>query len=118
MRTVCLVTPLAPQASAKVYKVAPDARPTDSNDDVYSLPDALDMAVEGDSITLESGTYTDQIHSTHPGQPDNPIIISGTREAVIKTNDSLGVEITHSWITLEVRFYFERVGFWHIPGTQ
>ena len=104
MRAVCLITPLAHQASAKVYNVVPDARSTDSNDDVYSLPDALDMAVGGDSITLDDGTYTDQIHSTHPGEPDNPRTISGTRGAVIKANDSPCIKITHSWITLEVRF--------------
>lgn len=101
---VCFVTFHTHQASAVIYKVTPDASASDGNGDdgdVYSLLDALDRARGGDIIALEDGTYTDQIHSTAPGEDRNPITIRGTRGAVLKAKNAM-VEITHSWVTLEV----------------
>ena len=98
---VCVISLHSRQASAIVYQVTPDAQ-SDGNDGVYSLPDALERAKGGDTIELEDGTYTDQIHSTGPGQEGNPITIMGSRKAVVKATNPC-VEITHSWITLEVR---------------
>ena len=99
---VCVISLHCRQASAIVYKVTPAAQSSDGNDGVYSVLDALDRAVGGDTIELEDGTYTDQIHSTGPGQEGNPITIMGSRKAVVKATNPC-VEITHSWITLEVR---------------
>ena len=98
---VCVISLHCRQASAIVYKVTPAAQSSDGNDGVYSVLDALDRAVGGDTIELEDGTYTDQIHSTGPGQEGNPITIIGSRNAVVKATNPC-VEITHSWITLEV----------------
>lgn len=98
---VCLVALHAHRASAKIYTVVPDVSSSDVAGEVYSLPDALEEAEGGDTISLQPGTYTDRIRSTGPGEDGNPITIVGTREAVLKATSPC-VDITHSWITLEV----------------
>lgn len=69
---------------------------------ITSLEDALAYAVGGDTIHLANGTYLQRIESTVSGEEGNPITIVGGRDAVIQSNSPL-VEITHSWITLQVR---------------
>lgn len=98
---VCLITLKTHPASAFIYNVVPDAGSSDSVNEVYSLLDALDRAVGGDTVSLADGTYSDQIHSTGPGEEGNPIVITGSRQVVLKANNPC-VEITHSWITIEV----------------
>lgn len=98
---VCLMVIRAHRAHAMTFKVVPDASSSDDAVEVYSLLDALDMAKGGDTIQLEDGTYTDQIHSTGPGEEGNPITIIGSRQAVLKATSPC-VEITHSWIELKV----------------
>lgn len=102
---VCLIALHAHRVNAKIYTVVPDASSSDVAGEVYSLPDALERAEGGDTISLEPGTYTDRIRSTGPGEDGNPITIVGTREAVLKAVSPC-VDITHSWITLEVSTAF------------
>lgn len=93
----------ARQARADTYNVVPDvSSSSDSDDEVFSLAEALDSARAGDIIALGDGNYTDQLHSRVSGEEDNPITITGGRRAVIK-GESPCVLIKHSWITLEVR---------------
>lgn len=102
---MCFITLHTHHVNALVYNVVPDASSCNSADGAYSLLDALERAVGGDTISLADGTYTDQIRSTGPGEEGNPIIINGTRNAVLKAKSPC-VEITHSWITIEVNTLF------------
>ena len=99
---VCLITLHTYQVRAVVYKVVPDASSTGNDGEVYTLLDALDRAGGGDTIALEDATYTDQIHSTGPGEEGNPITIIGGKDAVLKAK-SPSVKITDPWVTLEVK---------------
>lgn len=90
------------KTSAITYTVVPDAASTSTSPEVYSLSEAVELAVAGDIVSMADGIYTDQIQSYVAGEEGNPIKIIGGRGAVIKAS-SPSVRIEHSWITLEVR---------------
>eukprot|EP00904_Undaria_pinnatifida_P005826 jgi/Undpi1/2373/HiC_scaffold_13.g05756.m3 len=88
--------------SGTEYQVSPDGTP-------MSLTEALEKAGAGDTISLADGLYREPIVTMHAGEEGNPLVIKGTREAVISAFsgdrllmwDQKVVDIRHSWITLE-----------------
>lgn len=98
---VAIMLPLT--ARAKVYDVSPEGEP-------YSLTAALEDAGPGDTISLADGTYDEPIVTMAAGEEDSPLVIKGSRDAVITAfsgdKDMMWsqkvVDVRHSWITLQV----------------
>lgn len=104
LSVVCIIAVSTDRANAELLKVVPDTSSPDAADGVYSLVGAIEKAVAGDTIELGAGTYTDRIRSIRPGEKGKPIIITGSRQAVLKAGSPC-VEIAHSWIRIEVSIY-------------
>ena len=88
---------LAPNADAVTYSVS-------ASEDGMDLTEALKKAGPGDKISLEDGIYDTALESYTDGEKDNPIIIEGSRDAIINgdNGNSRSVLINHSFITLRV----------------
>ncbi|CAM9793899.1 unnamed protein product [Ectocarpus fasciculatus] len=86
---------LSPAALAVTYDVSADG-------DGYDLAEAMDLAVAGDTVSLQDGTYDSAIVSVRDGEFGSPITVAGGPEAIIKgAYSSRSVLITHSFITLK-----------------
>lgn len=67
-----------------------------------SIQRAIDQAEPGDVVELMPGTYLQDVVTKRPGQPSKPIIIKGSRGAVVKGSGAARIfEINHSYITLD-----------------
>lgn len=99
----CIIIFHTHAARAETYTVVPDPTSAEHGDDeVFSLPEALEMAEADDTINLADGVYAEKLLSQRSGREGQPITITGGRGAVINA-PSTAIEINHSWITLEVR---------------
>ncbi|CAM9699793.1 unnamed protein product, partial [Discosporangium mesarthrocarpum] len=77
---------------AKTFKVSPNSSP--------SLSQAMYEAKAGDTIELADGFYKRGIVSHRSGKSDDPIVIRGSRGAILRDQD-LVVDITHNYVHLE-----------------
>ncbi|CAM9550784.1 unnamed protein product [Choristocarpus tenellus] len=80
---------------AKTYMVTPDSSP--------SLQEVMTMTRAGDVVELGNGVYTGGIKSWTSGTENNPITVTGSRDAVISgTNpdDDRVITIKHSYFHL------------------
>ena len=62
----------------------------------------MKLAGPGDIIELEDGIYKDALESVTDGEEDNPITVTGGREAVIESTSSPSVLVAHSHVHLVV----------------
>jgi len=67
-----------------------------------TIQKAVDLAQPGGKISLSPGVYMQDVVTRRDGQKDNPIIITGPANAVIKGGGEDHVfEINHNYITLD-----------------
>lgn len=78
-----------------------DGRTTTSS--LKTIQKALDLAQPGEVILLEKGEYLQNFISRRNGAPEKPIVIEGTREAVVKGGQEGNriIEINHDYINLQ-----------------
>jgi Right handed beta helix region/Protein of unknown function (DUF1565) len=92
-------------AAAKVYYVGPagsDANGGTADAPFKSIQKAIDLAQPGDTISLASGIYMQDVRSRRAGTAAAPITITGPSRAVIKGGGAAPiVEINHDFITLD-----------------
>lgn len=98
-------TPQPTNSSGKNYYIDPSGNDSNSgllsSSPFKSIQKAIDLAQGGDTITLGSGNYNQDLTSKRNGSKDKPIVITGPKEAVIKGAGKARVfEINHSYITL------------------
>jgi len=66
-----------------------------------SIQKAVDRAQPGDTINLLPGVYFQDVVTKRSGTPENPITISGTKDAVVKGGGKARIfEINHDFISL------------------
>lgn len=83
------------QMSDFIY-VAPDGddgNPGTENEPINTIMTALDMVEPGQTIYLKPGEYRGRVATIHSGEPENPITITGPKDAVIRP--SKGVDEKH-----------------------
>jgi len=81
-------------ASGKKIKVKPS--------DELTIQKALELANPGDVIELSDGDYYQDIITKKDGLPDKPIIIRGSKNAIVRGNKrNRIVEINHDYIILD-----------------
>ncbi len=68
-----------------------------------SIQDALDLAQPGDTVELQDGEYREDLVTVRDGEPDKRIVISGSRNAVLKGTgkESRLFQCFHSYITID-----------------
>lgn len=92
---------------SKSYFVNP--RGDDNNDGktvqtpMFSIDKALSFAAAGDTVELADGAYLQTVSSVKNGLKESPIVIRGSRKAIIYGTDYEGriVEIKHDFIILD-----------------
>ena len=89
------VNPIASTAAVgTTYYVGPDGIDTNSGMSPLlpfkTIQQAVNVAAPGDSITLESGEYREDIVSRRDGAADNPITITGPADAIVKGGGVIG----------------------------
>ena len=107
--SVPVVGKVVPKAKLKTpdYYVNPEGN--DENDGRTSakpfktIQKAIDTAQPGEVILLEKGVYLQNFISRRNGAPDKPILVEGTREAIVKGGDEGNrvIEINHDYIILQ-----------------
>lgn len=95
-----------PIGAVSVFYVDPagnDANDGSSQKSAFkTIQKAVDKALPGDSITLASGVYRQDVITKRNGMQDLPIIIRGSKNAVLKGNKNTRIfEINHNYITLD-----------------
>jgi parallel beta-helix repeat protein len=99
------IAPQTTRGATRTYYVSPSG--DDINDGVFAdkpfktIQRAVDVATAGDTITLGAGEYREDIVSRRNGTAENPIVISGPADAVMRGggNDRI-IEINHDFHTL------------------
>ncbi|WP_243373945.1 right-handed parallel beta-helix repeat-containing protein [Microvirga solisilvae] len=82
---------LANNALSETYFVNPDE----------SIQKAIDRAMPGDTIRLAPGRYFQDFKSVRNGEPRNPIVIRGDRNAIVSgAGANRIIEINHDYIEL------------------
>lgn len=68
-----------------------------------SIQDALDVAQPGDTVELQDGEYREDLVTVRDGEPDRRIVITGSRNAVLKGTgkESRLFQCFHSYITID-----------------
>ena len=86
--------------------VAPEG--SDNNDGksiqspLQTIQKAVDLANPGDVIKLLPGAYLQDVVTKRDGLPNQPIVITGSRQAVVQGEKNARIfEINHSFITLD-----------------
>lgn len=96
---------LSAQPQQRAYYVAPsgdnDNRGT-LESPFETIQHALDVAEPGDTIHLAAGDYFEDPRTRRSGTADRPIIITGSRDAVVKGSgdEDRVFQINHGYITL------------------
>lgn len=83
------------------YYVSPDGADTNlgsERDPLRTIQQAVSRARAGTTIHVQPGTYTNRVSTVRGGTPENPITITGPREAVFNANGPF--EINHSHVHL------------------
>lgn len=89
--TALLTFFFASTASSETYYINPSS----------SIQQALDRAMPGDTISLAPGRYFQDFRTVRNGQPGRPIVIRGTRNAIVSgAGASRIVEINHDYVEL------------------
>ncbi|MBC8162040.1 MAG: right-handed parallel beta-helix repeat-containing protein [Roseiflexaceae bacterium] len=93
-------------ASAQRYYVSPQGADTNAgttaNAPFATVQKAVDLAQPGDSITLASGEYLQDVVSKRNGSPSAPITISGPADAIVKgAGNGRIVEVRHDYLTFD-----------------
>ena len=99
-------TQISSDSERKIYYVDPqgnDKNDGKSEDKAFkTIQKAVDLAKPGDKVQLLPGVYLQDVVTRISGIPDNPITITGTREAIVKGGGEPRVfEINHDYITLD-----------------
>ncbi|CAN0243504.1 unnamed protein product [Ectocarpus sp. 6 AP-2014] len=68
-----------------------------------SIQAALELAQPGDTIELKDGEYREDLTTVRDGEPDKRIIITGSRDAVLRGGgkEARLFQVMHSYITLD-----------------
>ena len=97
--------PLKPAFMPTLF-VAPEG--SDNNDGksiqspLQTIQKAVDLANPGDVIKLLPGAYLQDVVTKRDGLPNQPIVITGSRQAVVQGEKNARIfEINHSFITLD-----------------
>jgi Right handed beta helix region/Protein of unknown function (DUF1565) len=105
---VALLIPLATrlaQAANRTYYVSPagsDANAGSADAPFKSIQKAIDLAQAGDTVSLASGTYMQDVLSRRAGTAIAPITITGPSHAVVKGGGRARIfEINHDFITFD-----------------
>lgn len=93
-------------AAGRTYYVAPGGNDSSSGTDpgqpFKTVQHAVDLAQPGDTITLGTGVYAQDVISKRDGQPSAAISIKGPADAVIQGGgNGRVIEINHDYITLD-----------------
>ncbi|HEV7454929.1 MAG TPA: right-handed parallel beta-helix repeat-containing protein [Candidatus Saccharimonadales bacterium] len=86
----------------------------DTNKPLHSIQKALGRAQPGDTVLLADGDYHESITTVRSGFKGAPIILKGSRQAVLHGSNSHIVDIHHSYITLSGFHINGQVG----PGAE
>jgi len=83
------------EQSGTTYYVDPDG--DDSNlgtkeEPMRTIMQGLDAARAGDTVYLKPGEYRQRIATIHPAEPDNPITITGSNDAVVRPTKRIDEE--------------------------
>lgn len=87
--------------------VAPDGDDAHSGDrknaPLKTIQAAFTKAKPGTKISIADGTYIEQIKSVRNGTPEMPIVLSGSRNGLVRAPDPDGrlIEINHDFIQLQ-----------------
>ena len=79
-----------------------DSNPGSEANPLQTIKTALDRVQPGETVYLEPGEYRDRIVTIIPGEPENPITITGSKDAVIRPSEDIvekhfyPVKIQHS----------------------
>lgn len=67
-----------------------------------SIQAAIELAQPGDTVELKDGDYIEDLISVRDGEPRNRIVITGSRDAILKGTGKEGrhVQILHDYITV------------------
>ncbi len=95
------------QDDARTIYVGPDGAPGDGSrqSPVKNIREALERAQPGDTVYVKSGQYFESPRTKRPGEPGNPITITGPPDAVISGEkggeyaDGFGITHSHIHIT-------------------
>lgn len=97
---ILVITLLVAATDAAILSVTPDGG---ANGSPYDLTAAMGLAGPGDTVSLADGVYDRAIVTVTDGKQGSPIVIEGSRNAVIQGDfSSRSVLVQHSWITLQV----------------
>lgn len=90
------------ETDADTIFIGPDGSNTNDgskNAPLESIQNGIDRAKPGETVYVLPGRYREQLHSSRPGQPNEPITLTGPREAVLRPpHDKLGngiIKIVH-----------------------
>lgn len=94
------------EAAGTNYYVSPSGNDANSglsaSDPFRTIQKAVDAAQAGDFINLADGSYLQNFVTRRNGSVGLPIVIRGSRSAIVKGSDSgRMIEINHDYITLE-----------------
>ncbi len=79
----CYITGMDPEASARIYYVAPDGNDAHSGtaqEPWQSFSMATRQAQAGDTVMIGGGTYTSMLEITRSGTPEASIVFQGEKE--------------------------------------
>lgn len=80
---------------AEQYYTSPDGSP-------YTIGEAMDLALPGDTVVLADGVYDEAIVTVRDGEEGKPITLLGSSDATLNGQvDGKIVTVRHSWISLE-----------------
>lgn len=79
-----------------------DSNPGTEAEPLQSIVTALDQVQPADTVYLKPGEYRQRLVTIHPAEPDNPITVTGSKDAVLRPTQEIDekfyypVKIQHS----------------------